>query len=88
MAGSLHASLGCRQDEMMPVDIESAFQCAVFPFLQIAYHAKPCTMARGLEHLFIVCRLYRFQKKDFDEGTRLFHKMQTRLNNFCVVENH
>ena len=88
MAGSFTFSSGSGQGNRESFDGHFAFQLSVFPFLQIADHAKPGGMCCLLEIQDIIVWLDRFKTKHFDQCSRLFSKMEARLNDFCIIEYH
>ena len=62
-------------------------QHTIFPFFQVAYKAFPNTRFRFLKNLQIVVWRLRLQTKNLDLRSRLFVKMQARLNDACIVVN-
>ena len=79
---------GCRECQLVSLDFKSTSQCPLFPFLEVADHAEPCTRMVCLEHQFVIGRLGRFHEEDFDECACLLAEMHTGLDDLRVVEYH
>ena len=88
MAGSMARPAFGGQGKRLSFHGYFPFERTFFPFLQIAYHAEPCGMLRLLEVEGIVVGLDRFETEYFDKRSRFFMEVQTRLNNFGIIENH
>ena len=78
---------GC-EFQRVAVDFKRAFQRALFPLLQVAYHTEPRAPCIGLEHKFVVGGLCRFHKKYLDERTCFLAEVHACLYHLCVVEHH
>ena len=80
-------------------------QCSIFqvqcpcqrpflPFLQIAHQTVPGTVACGLEHLFVVGGLSRFEQEHLDEGSCVLAvgiclaEVHTGLDHLRIIEHH
>ena len=88
MAITHHLSAGGSQRELFSLNGKIALERSFFPFLQITNQTKPGTMARQLEHQFIIGRIGRFQEKHLDEGSSLLAEVHTGLYHLRVVEHH
>ena len=97
MGGAVNGAARRLNGQFSIFNVQCPCQRAFLPFLQIAHQTVPGTVACGLEHLFVVGRLSRFEQEHLDESSifplstflfPLFSEVHTGLNHLRIVEYH
>ena len=94
MGGTMNWAARSLNGQCSMFHVQCPRERAFLPFLQIAHQTVPGTVACGLEHLFIVGRLCRFEQEHLDEGTCLLTvgiglaEVHSGLDHLRIVEHH
>ena len=94
MGGAVNLSTRRLNDPFSIINCQFSRQRPFLPFLQITHQTVPGTVACGLEHLFVVGRLSRFEQEHLDEGTRMLAvgsclaEVHTGLDHLRIVKHH
>ena len=75
------------QRDVLALDGADLRERSLLPFLEVAHHAEPGAVARGLEDALIVGGLSRLHEEDLDERARLLAEVDGGLGDPRVVED-
>ena len=88
VGGAMNSTTSSFNDDFLTFYFYLTRESTLFPFFQITDKAIPCTSIIGLEHKFIIRRISRFKQEYLYQGSCIFTKMHTSLNDLGIIEHH